>query len=209
MADETQKANLTKRRGALAAGMKDAGEKQKFIARSADADKKFDAVSNETEGEEAKQSREANVKQAAQVLGSYKKGGKVKETGVYELHEGEAVLPKDKKKAGEIAKDHVGKGLMAGLKSLAKDKEEKKDNKEEKSEKKGGKKHKFSRTEIEHHKNGSHTVRHHLQPSDVKEDMGKVQEPVSYSASDDADLQAKMTQSLGGGQEAPPVGAAQ
>ena len=202
MANEQEKADVTKRRGALAASMQDPEEKKKFIARSADVDKKFDKVSNETTEEGQKQYRDSNMKEAAKVLGSYKKGGKVDKTGAYELHAGEAVLPKDKKKAGEIAKDHLGTGVMDGLRSLAKEKEK------EKPEQKGGKKkHKFSRTEIEHHSNGSHTVRHHLKPSDVKEDMGKVQEPVSYSASDDADLQAKMSQNLGG--EAPPAGAAQ
>src|SRR5260370_7335807 len=112
MANEQEKADVTKRRGALAASMEDLGEKKKFIARSADVDKKFDAVSNETTGEGQKQYRESNVKEAAKVLGSYKKGGKVQKTGAYELHSGEAVLPKDKNKPEQIAKDHLGPELI-------------------------------------------------------------------------------------------------
>ncbi len=37
-------------------------------------------------------------KQAQPVLGSYKKGGKVKKTGLYKLHKGEKVLTKKKAK---------------------------------------------------------------------------------------------------------------
>jgi hypothetical protein len=156
-----------------------------------------------------------NVEQYAKASGEsampkMHKGGKVKKDGPHDLKKDEVVLTKEQAKK---------KGVTDGMKE-SEEKSEKKDNAKEekaekKTEKKDGKKHKFSRTEIEHHKNGSHTVRHHLQPSDAKEDTGKVQEPVSYSAADDADLQAKLSQSLGGqeappsGQEAPPAGAVQ
>lgn len=215
MPTEQEKAELSKRRGALASSIEDADKKKKFIARSADVDKDYEKVANETEGEGSRQSRESNIKQAKEVLGSFEKGGKVKKTGAYQLHEDEAVLPKNKKKAAKIAKEHLGKsgGILAGLKELAEEQGEKEDKpeskkaekSEEKSEETPKNKHKFHRTEIVHHSNGSHTVHHHFKPSEMKEDMGKVQEPVSYAATDMGSLHAGIDQNLGA---APDQGAA-
>jgi len=53
----------------------------------------------------------ARMQNVAQVQGSFKKGGKVKETGVYKLHEGETVIPADKSK--NLSKEIMDKATSA------------------------------------------------------------------------------------------------
>ncbi len=205
MPTEQEKAELSKRRGALASNIEDADKKRKFVARSADIDKDYDKVSLEAAGEGEKQSRESNIKQAKEVLGSFEKGGKVKKTGAYQLHEDEAVLPKNKKKAAKIAKEHLGKsgGILAGLKDLAEERDEKEDKpeskkaekKEEKSEKsekkvKKGRKH----LHIRPADSGGFVVRH--EPMDMKED-GTAGKPEEHVVSDLAGLHSHIDEHMG------------
>lgn len=47
------------------------------------------------------------------VLGSYKKGGKVKKTGTYKLHKGEIVMPKKMMMKGNKMKGRKKTGYLA------------------------------------------------------------------------------------------------
>lgn len=189
---EQQKADLSKARGALAANIKDPGAKKKFIAGSAEIDKNYDSAEQGASIESNRQNREA----VKDVLGSFKKGGTVKKTGNYKLHEGEEVVPADKAdKVNELMKKAEG--------ALTK-----------KEKDRGSKKHKFKHTHIEHHSHdGSHTVRHASQPDVDENGISKPVDDVTYAAKDNDDLHAKLAEHLGGepdGDEAGPgAGAAQ
>ncbi len=50
--------------------------------------------------------RNAGYPSGIRVNGSFKKGGKVKSTGIYKLHKGEVVVPK--KKVKKLAKSGIG-----------------------------------------------------------------------------------------------------
>lgn len=190
MATEQEKAALTKSRGAAATGISDQEKKRKFISDSGKMDKDFEGSSKGLMDELSRQYREGNEKAAADVLPKMHKGGVVKKDGAHNLKKGEVVLTE---------KDAKKKGVQDGMSD---EKESVKDKKAEGEDKKPKKKHKFSRTEVEHHSNGSHTVRHHFQPMAAKDGMAQPQQdPVSYSAPDDAALHAGLTENLGG--EAP------
>lgn len=178
---EQQKADLSKARGAIAGGIKDTGEKKKFIAKSADIDKNYDDVAQGASIEYNRQNREA-------VLGSFKKGGDVKKTGNYKLHEGEKVVPADKAdKVNDLMKKAEG--------ALTK---------EEKSRGSKKAKHNFKHTHVEHHKHdGSHTVRHTPEPEIDENGISKPGDDITYAAKDNDDLQAQMAAHLGGGQAGP------
>lgn len=84
MPKETEAAMLSRRRGQLAARIKDPEKRKEFIARQGSIKPaKLEEVEMET-------SRETN----RQALQSYKRGGIVKKTGPAFLHKGEKVIPK-------------------------------------------------------------------------------------------------------------------
>lgn len=88
MATEQDKANLGAYRGRQAAQIKDSEERKKYIADTANVDKDYDATANATAVKD-------NEIKTQQVLGSLKKGGPIKKTGLYKLHKGEHVVPKE------------------------------------------------------------------------------------------------------------------
>lgn len=85
MTDEQQRANLTLQRGKQAAAMSH-DEAKDYIKGSAKVDKDYQGTAEETAGVSKKQ-------QTQQILGSFKRGGKVMKTGAYKLHKGETVIP--------------------------------------------------------------------------------------------------------------------
>ena len=86
MATEQDKASLSLTRGRQASKMSHDDAKD-YIAGSGKIDKDYTKAAEETAGVGKKQ-------QMQEVLGSMKKGGMVKATGVYKLHKGEKVIPK-------------------------------------------------------------------------------------------------------------------
>jgi hypothetical protein len=96
MASEEEKARLAKQRGVLAAGIKDPEKRRAFIAKQGKA---------EASGEDTEDLQKETDLFAAGALwrGSFKKGGKVKKTGLYTLHKGEEVTP------AKRAAAHLGK----------------------------------------------------------------------------------------------------
>jgi len=82
MANEQQRATLSKRRGKLAAGITDPQARREFIARQGVGKVSEEQLEQETMRETAKQA-----------LTSYKHGGKVAKTGPAMLHKGEVVVP--------------------------------------------------------------------------------------------------------------------
>jgi len=94
---EEEKAALTQTRGRQAAKIKDPEEKKAYIAGSADVDKDFDATAQSTAIQENKQ-------KSQEVLGSMKKGGPIEKTGIYKLHKGEHVIPKESSMASSKGK---------------------------------------------------------------------------------------------------------
>jgi hypothetical protein len=88
MADETERAAMSRTRGQVAAGMSDPDARRKFIARQGEEESrgKSDLAGL---GQDAYRQRNVNT-----VQGSFKRGGRVKKTGVYKLHRGERVVPK-------------------------------------------------------------------------------------------------------------------
>jgi len=128
----------------------------------------------------------------AKALGSFKKGGTVPKTGLYELHKDEKVIPaKDNKEAKPAmkseAKPEMKKAVMdkatSGLGGSKKPK------------------HGIKHTHIEHHSDGSHTVKHqmHTRPDKVGMDDNEN----SYAVKDGGDLVEKLKQMLGAGEAAP------
>jgi hypothetical protein len=102
--------------------------------------------------------------------GSFKKGGRVPETGNYKLHKDEEVIPADKAK--KMRKASEAEGALT---------------------KHGKAKHGMKHTHIEHHPNGSHTVRH----TPHADADGKMPDEVSYAAKDMDELHDGMEQNLG------------
>ena len=49
---------------------------------------------------------DANAKMKRELLGSFKKGGTVKKTGIYKLHKGEEVVPAKKKEMASKMNKH-------------------------------------------------------------------------------------------------------
>lgn len=82
MPDEKYEADLSKRRGRAASALKDPAEKRKFIAKQGSGKYTKDELERET-------SRLTNIR----ALGSFKRGGRVKKTGIYNVHAGEKVIP--------------------------------------------------------------------------------------------------------------------
>ena len=85
MATEQDKASLSLTRGKQAAKMSHDDAKD-YIAGAGKIDKDYQGTAEETAGVSKKQ-------QMQEVLGSMKKGGMVKATGLYKLHKGEKVVP--------------------------------------------------------------------------------------------------------------------
>jgi hypothetical protein len=102
---EEMRAALSKRRGSIKLDGS-AEEKQKFLSRQgdeeagaksdADKDAAYERVEKETEAAETVNAAGLPYRKADKVLGSFKKGGKVKKTGVYKLHKNEVVVPAKK-----------------------------------------------------------------------------------------------------------------
>jgi len=88
MANEQDRASITAVRGRQAARMSGA-QRKKYIADSAGVDTDYQNTAEETAGV-------SKMQQTQDVLGSMKKGGKIKKTGLYRLHKGERVVPKSK-----------------------------------------------------------------------------------------------------------------
>jgi hypothetical protein len=87
MATEQEKADLSRTRGTIAAGISDAGEKRRFIAAQGESEAKGQDKTSEL-------SQDAfNKRNQLTVLGSMKRGGTAKKTGPYLLHAGEKVSP--------------------------------------------------------------------------------------------------------------------
>jgi hypothetical protein len=190
MATEEAKASLTKQRGALAAGIKDAENKRAFIAGSGDMDKNFEQVSNNTQIEANRQQKE-KVYATLHDDKVMHKGGKVKEDGPHILQKGEAVIAKEKVKKHSKEVD----ALLDGVKDQAAEKDK---GKKEDKKKKGSRL--YGRTEIVHHKNGSHTVTHHPHPQPM-ESKSAAPEFQSYAVPDDESLHSALKDYIG--QEAP------
>jgi len=99
--EEYQRAQLSLRRGKLAANIKDSVERKKFIERQSAG--KLEEVEMET-------SRETNRRS---LVGNYKRGGKVAKTGLAKVHKGERVLTETETHAYDF---RLQKGRKAPLK---------------------------------------------------------------------------------------------
>lgn len=92
MATEDERAKVSQERGQAASGIRDSEERKKFISR---------------QGEEERSGREdlgglaqdAYRQRNVNAVQSFKRGGKVKRTGIYKLHKGERVTPRKTKRA--------------------------------------------------------------------------------------------------------------
>lgn len=84
MADEYQRAAMTAERGRQASQIKDSSERKKYISESSLVDTNPAKAAEST-------SAKGNELQRGKVMGSMKKGGRVKRTGTYKLHKGEKV----------------------------------------------------------------------------------------------------------------------
>lgn len=80
-------------------------EAKDYIKGSAKVDKDYQGVAEETAGVSKKQ-------QTQEILGSFKRGGKVMKTGAYKLHKGETVVPSGMVKHGKNS-NLVRKGSAA------------------------------------------------------------------------------------------------
>jgi hypothetical protein len=87
---EQDKAILSQRRGKLAAGIKDPQARKSYIAAQSKVDQ------NGNDSAQAALAESTNKDEQDRVLGSFKKGGTVKKTGLYKMHKGEAVIPAKK-----------------------------------------------------------------------------------------------------------------
>jgi hypothetical protein len=85
---EKDAALLSQRRGRVAGAIKDPKEKRKFIARQGEGKTSREDLETETQ-------RTTN----RMALGSFKRGGRVKKTGIYKVHAGEKVVPAHTRKA--------------------------------------------------------------------------------------------------------------
>lgn len=88
MPGEEARAETSKFRGQVASGIRDSDERRKFISRQGDEEARG---KSDTESLKQDAYRQRNVNA---VQGSFKRGGRVKKTGVYRLHKGERVVPR-------------------------------------------------------------------------------------------------------------------
>jgi hypothetical protein len=139
MANEQDRANLSIRRGKLAAGIPDQSARSQYIAAQGKAEASGDTASqaklesdtSKTEntgaiGVQAGVEADSTQRSAtppmgilgttggSKAIGSFKKGGKVKKTGLYKLHKNEIVVPANK---ASTMKD-----ILSGKKSATKKK---------------------------------------------------------------------------------------
>lgn len=122
----------------------------------------------------------------AKALGSFKKGGTVPKTGLYQLHKDEKVIPaKDNKDAKAPAKSEAKPEMKKAMMDKAT------------SGLGGGKKpkHGVRSTHIDHHHDGSHTVRHQMHSSPDK--MGMDDSERSYAVANSGDLVSRLKEMLG------------
>lgn len=101
-ATEQEKADLSKTRGVTAAHIPDAAEKRDYIAAQGKAESK-----GMDKTPELKQ-QDFNKRNELTVLGSMKKGGIIKKTGLYKMHENEIVLPSPDVLTGKAPKHEPG-----------------------------------------------------------------------------------------------------
>jgi hypothetical protein len=87
---ESDRANLSIRRGKLAADIKDPVARAKYIAAQGTAEASGDIAS------QAKLENDTHNDETTKAIGSFKKGGVVKKTGLYKLHKHEVVVPAKK-----------------------------------------------------------------------------------------------------------------
>jgi hypothetical protein len=93
MPTEQERADMSRTRGEVAAGISDREKRRKFVERQGEEERT--GKENLTSlGEEAYRQRNINT-----VQGSMRKGGKVRKTGLYRLHSGERVVPKRTKRS--------------------------------------------------------------------------------------------------------------
>jgi hypothetical protein len=107
MPTEQERADLSRRRGQTAAGIKDSDQRRKFVAAQGETDRKGGGDS-EYAGLNQSNQNEQNKQALGGMLGSMKHGGTVHKTGPYLLHEGETVVPKDKAMSKKNSKPKHG-----------------------------------------------------------------------------------------------------
>lgn len=101
-ATEQEKADVSRSRGVTAAHIPDAAEKRDYIAAQGKAESK-----GMDKTPELKQ-QDFNKRNELTVLGSMKKGGIIKKTGLYKMHENEIVLPSPDVLTGKAPKQEPG-----------------------------------------------------------------------------------------------------
>jgi hypothetical protein len=112
-ATEQEKADLSKTRGVTAAHIPDAAEKRDYIAAQGKAESKgMDQTKELKQGD-------FNKRNELAVLGSMKKGGLIKKTGLYKMHKDEIVLPSPAVLTGKAPKTMPG-GKKLKVQSLKK-----------------------------------------------------------------------------------------
>jgi hypothetical protein len=87
---EQDRANLSIRRGKIAADIKDPSARDKYIAAQGKAEASGDITG------QAKLENDTHNDETTKAIGSFKKGGVVKKTGLYKMHAGEVVIAKNK-----------------------------------------------------------------------------------------------------------------
>ena len=99
---EAEKADLSKTRGVTAAHIPDSAERRAYIAKQGNAESKGMDQTPQLKQEDFNKRNELTV------LGNMKKGGSVKQTGLYRLHAGEHVIPSPDVLTGLAAKSAPG-----------------------------------------------------------------------------------------------------
>jgi len=115
MPTEEKRAELSKKRGLAASYISDPKRRQKYIAEQGESERKGKLTEKEasrmdTSADKTIATEGKNVKY--KLLGSFKKGGKVKKTGAYILHKGERVVPPSgacKMRSGKRVRKGMGK----------------------------------------------------------------------------------------------------
>jgi Family of unknown function (DUF6496) len=101
-ATEQEKADVSHSRGVTAAHIPDSASKRDYIAAQGNAESKgMDKTAEMKQGD-------FNKRNELTVLGNMKKGGSVKQTGLYRLHAGEHVIPSPDVLTGLAAKTAPG-----------------------------------------------------------------------------------------------------
>jgi Family of unknown function (DUF6496) len=100
---EQEKADVSKARGVTAAHIQDPAEKKRFIAEQGNQEAKGRDVTPQLSQDNF------NKRNQLAVLGSMKKGGTIKKTGLYKMHAGEHVIPSPEVLTGVASKDAAGK----------------------------------------------------------------------------------------------------